>query len=195
MPTAARRCNKHCGCDKAKGWILGRHRRSSSDESSLLPVVPLIPESQLGWLARALGECGTGDDISRVLADQRVVDKSGKSTKWRRLYWAFGEIQRQDRSANRILAFIQSYLAPARFVGRTDEFEKCREELNARLSFAGLEYGKDGKFRRREAAQTLSEAEARIQTIAAKFRGHRMPPEVLKYCRAELMEKLLPRGI
>ena len=153
-----------------------------------MAAVPLFAASQIETLARCLGECGTGQDISRVLTDQQVPDKSGESTKWRRLDWVFREMQRHDRSANRILAFIQSYLAPARFVGRSAEFEQCREELNARLAFAGLEYGQDGEFRRRPPARTLSEAEARKRTIEAKFRGRRMHPEVLRYCRAELME-------
>ena len=154
----------------------------------MVAVPPAFPASQIETLARCLGECGTGQDISRALADQQVADASGESTKWRRLDWVFREMQRQDRSPNRILAFIQSYLAPARFVGRSAEFEQCREEINVRLAFAGLEYGKDGKFRRRSPARTLSEAEARKRTIEAKFRGRRMHPEVLRYCRAELME-------
>ena len=83
-----------------------------------MPPVPSFPESQFDSLARLLGGCGTGQDITRVLADQGIIDKSGESTKWRRLYWVFLEIQRTDGCANRILVFIQSYLAPARFVGR-----------------------------------------------------------------------------
>ncbi len=34
---------------------------------------------------------------------------------------------------------------------------------------------------------TLDEAEVRARTIQAKFKGRRIHPEVLKYCRAELM--------
>ena len=130
-----------------------------------MAAVPPFPEGQIDSLARFLGECGTGTDISRVFADRKLVDRSGESTKWRRLYSVFSDIQRRDRSANRILDFIQSYLSPARFVGRGDEFEEIREGLNARLSFAGLEYGADGQFRQREAARTLDEAEARVRTI------------------------------
>lgn len=55
------------------------------------------------------------------------------------------------------------------------------------LSFAGLEYGKDGQFHTRPAAATLDEAEARARTIRAKFQGRSIHAEVLKYCRAELL--------
>lgn len=145
-------------------------------------------EGQIESLARLLGESGSGSDISRVLRDRGLVDGSGESTKWRRLYWVFLESQRRDRSANRVLDFVQSFLAPARFVGRTEEFEAHRQALNRILAFSGLEYGPDGRFQRRAAVNTLEEAEQRVRTIQAKFRGRQLHPEVLKYCRAELLQ-------
>lgn len=98
------------------------------------------------------------------------------------------DIQRQHGCANHVLDFIQSYLTPARFVRRTDEFEENRRHLNTILAFSGLEYGQDGKFRRHDAARTLDEAKARVRTIRAKFQGRRIHPEVFKYCRSELMQ-------
>lgn len=152
-----------------------------------MSAVPSLPEGQIEALARLLGECGSSTDISRVLSDRGLVDASGESTKWRRVYWVFLESQRQYQSSNRVLDFIQSFLIPARFVGRSVQFEAHRQELNTILAFSGLEYGPDGKFRQREAAQTLDEAEKRVRTIRAKFQGRRMHPEVLKYCRTELL--------
>jgi uncharacterized protein (TIGR02391 family) len=149
---------------------------------------PLFDDSILTGLAQVLGEAGTGSDISRVLDARRILDKSGESTKWRRLHWAFGEVQRRDGSPNAIFGFIGSYLAPARFAGRSSEFEAHRTELNTVLAFVGLEYGADGKFRRVRQAATLDEAEARVRTIRAKFKGRMIHPEVLKYCQAELMQ-------
>jgi len=136
-----------------------------------------------------LGECGSGTDISRVLNDRGLDDTSRESTKWRRLYWVFLESQKQYRCANRVLDFIQSFLTPARFVGRSEAFEAHRQELNTILAFSGLEYGKDGKFCQGEAARTLDEAEKRVQTIQAKFRGRCIHSEVLKYCRVELLDE------
>ena len=150
--------------------------------------VPSFSEGQVEALARVLGECASGTDISRVLRDRGLQDNSGESTKWRRLYSVFLESQRAHRCANRVLDFIQSFLIPARFVGRNEEFENRRQELNAVLAFSGLEYGSDGKFRIVEAARTLGEAEARVRTIRAKFQSRRIHPEVLKYCRAELLQ-------
>jgi uncharacterized protein (TIGR02391 family) len=123
-----------------------------------------------------------------VLADRGLSDNSGESTKWRRLYWVFLDVQRRDKCANRILDFIKSFLTPARFVGRSEEFERHRGELNTILAFSGLEFGADGQFRQKNPAKTLDEAEQRVQTIRGKFQGRRMHPEVIKYCRTELMQ-------
>ena len=152
-----------------------------------MSVVPTFEESSVEALAKLLGECGTGSDISRVLADRGIEDNSGESTKWRRLYRTFLDVQRRDRTSNRILDFIQSILAPARFVGRNDELEAHRAQLNIILALSGLEYGANGKFRRRSVAATLTEAERRANAIQDKFQGRRINPEVIKYCKAELM--------
>jgi len=150
--------------------------------------VPSFAEGQVEALARLLGECGSGSDITRVLNDRGLVDGSGESTKWRRLYWIFLDCQKKHGCANQLIDFTRTFLIPARFVGRSEKFERHRQELNAVLAFSGLEYGADSKFRRIRAAQTLDEAEERVKTIRAKFQGRRLHPEVLKYCRTELMQ-------
>lgn len=153
-----------------------------------MSAMPCFSDEQIEVLARLLGECGTGSDISRTLENCGLVDESGESTKWRRLEWVFLESQRQYLCANHVLNFIRSFLSPVRFSGRSDVFEMHRQELNVILAFSGIEYGPDGDFRQREVAKTLDEAERRVKTIRAKFRGRRMHPEVLKYCRAELLQ-------
>ena len=154
----------------------------------MAPTQPL-PDSVIEPVARLLGDYGTGTDISQILRDVGISDESPGDTKWRRLDRAFRDVQSRDKSANRILAFIAAYLAPVRYVGRTDEFERRREELNITLAFAGLEYRDDGQFQSRDAAQTLSDADERASRIRAKFKGRTLHPEVLKYCRAEMMEE------
>jgi uncharacterized protein (TIGR02391 family) len=150
--------------------------------------IPALSDGQIDALARLLGDCGTGSDITRVLHARGLEDRSGQSTKWRRLYWVFLDSQRQYGCANRVIDFIQAFLTPARFVGRSEEFEAHRQQLNTILAFSGLEYGADGKFRECDAARTLDEAERRVRTIRSKFQGRRIHPEVLKYCRTELMQ-------
>jgi uncharacterized protein (TIGR02391 family) len=153
-----------------------------------MSAIQPFPEGQVEALSKLLGDCGSGSDIDRVLRDRRLTDNSNESTKWRRLYFVFLEIEHKDGSSNRVLDFVQAFLTPARFVGRSEEFEGHRQRLNSILAFSGLEFGKDGQFRQTEAVRTLDEAEARVKTIQAKFKGRRIHPEVLKYCRAELMQ-------
>ena len=54
-----------------------------------MSTVPAFSEGQLKALVHLLGECGTGSDISRVQHHRGLEDRSGESTKWRRLYWVF----------------------------------------------------------------------------------------------------------
>lgn len=144
--------------------------------------------AQIESLSKVLGECGTGSEITSVLMDMGLSDHSAQSTKWRRLNAVFRETQVRDKCANRILDFIQRYLAPERFVGENDEFEGCREQVNVVLAFAGLEYRADGQFEIVREARTLTESERRVSTIRAKFHGRRIHPDALKYCRPELMD-------
>jgi uncharacterized protein (TIGR02391 family) len=154
----------------------------------MLTTIPSFPEGLVEGLARVLGECGSGSDITRVLAACRLEDNSKQSTKWRRLYWVFMQSQQDHGVANHMLAFIQSFLTPARYVGHTEQFEEQRQKLNVHLAFAGLEYGADGQFHRCDRVRTLDEADARVRTLRAKFQGRRIHPEVFKYCRAELLQ-------
>ena len=153
-----------------------------------MATVPSLLEGQIESLARVLGECGTGTDIGRVLQDRKLVENSGETTKWRRLYHVFLDCQRRHGCANHVMDFICAFLTPARFVGRNDEFDARRGELNTILAFSGLELGADGQVRQVERVTTIGEAERRVRTIQSKFQGRRMHHEVVKYCRTELMQ-------
>jgi uncharacterized protein (TIGR02391 family) len=152
-------------------------------------IVPQFKNPVLEQLSRALAEAVTGSDISRVLHEYQLEEIGGNaSTKWVRLLDVFKFIQASDQNSNRVLAMTSELMAPARFVGRNDDFEHHRQELNRILAFAGLELRETGAFGRREMVRTLAEAEARLHTIQRKFQGRRIHPEVLKYCRTELLQ-------
>jgi len=140
-------------------------------------------------IAKVLGEAGSGSDISRYFQANRLIDDSGESTKWRRINSVFLKSQSATKSANQILAFIMSYLVPTRFVGKRDDFEHHRSELNAILIMQGLEYGKDGQLRYTTQAKTLDEAEARVQGVRNQLAPRKTHSEVYKYCQPELMQE------
>jgi uncharacterized protein (TIGR02391 family) len=151
--------------------------------------IPCFPEGQIESLARLLGDCVTGDDITRVFFDRHITDSSGQSTKWRRLYWVFLQSQKDYHCANIILDFIKSLLLPSRFIDKKEIFEITRSKLNENLAFSGLEYCNDGNFRFCDAVRTIDEAEKRVQIIRLKLQGRSIHPEVYKYCRKELMQE------
>lgn len=150
--------------------------------------VPSFPDNSIEALARVMGDCGTGSEIDRALGNLRIIDGSGQSTKWRRLYWVFRDIQIRDKCANRIIEFIQYFLAPVRFSGNEHDFERHRSRLNEVLALSGLEYRPEGIFLKRTPAKTLSEAQERARRIQGKLKGREIHLEVLRYCNAELMQ-------
>ena len=151
-------------------------------------VAATLSEAQIESLSKVLGDCATGSEITQVLASLGLDDGSEGETKWRRLNDVFSRSQAQELSASRILDYIHRTLEPVRYVGKNEEFEIRREQINEILAFSGLAFGSDGEFEEITTATTLTEARQRASTIRAKFDGRRIHPEVLKYCRAELMQ-------
>ena len=150
-----------------------------------------ISELSIGTIesiSRLLGECATGTEITNILSAKDIEDNSGESTKWRRLYSIFIDLQKKYKCANRVLDIVRTILDPARFTNRVSDFTIYQQELNKILALSGLEYGTNGQFRHCEKVQTLDEAEKKVQTIRSKFQGRKIHSEVLKYCQAELMQ-------
>lgn len=146
-----------------------------------------LSNGQIESLSKTLGDSASGSEITGFLRELNLDDNSEGLTKWRRLNNVFLSVQERDKRANHILAYIQIALSPVRFIGKNEQFEEYRGEINAVLSFSGIEYGANGKFRKVKPAHTLSEAERRARTIKAKLQGRRIHTEVLKYCGPELM--------
>lgn len=153
-----------------------------------MSAVPSFSENHLEQVARILGEELTGTQLTNIFNTCGIVDISGESTKWRRIYYSLISRQRQDRSGNNIAAFIKAVMSPGRFINNNQQFENARRELNAVLSFDGLELDQEGNFRRVTAAKTIPEAERRAQILAGKLQGRKIHNEVLKFCKAELLQ-------
>jgi uncharacterized protein (TIGR02391 family) len=153
-----------------------------------MAAAPKLTDMQIEDVSRILGECLSGNDISRHFADMGIEDTSGEGTKWRRLNSTFKRCQAEDGGASRFLDFTRRVLDPSRYVNKQEAFEEVRHAINAHLAFAGLEYRPDGKFAVIDAATTIDEAHKRLNTITAKFKGRRIHAEVTKYCKAELLQ-------
>ncbi len=145
-------------------------------------------ENHLEQVARILGEEVTGTQLTNIFNSCGIKDISGESTKWRRIYHSLLQRQRQDRCGNNVAAFIRALMSPGRFINENQRFENARRELNAVISFDGLELDQQGSFRQVTAARTISEAEKRAQVLTGKLHGRKVHPEALIFCKAELLQ-------
>jgi uncharacterized protein (TIGR02391 family) len=79
-------------------------------------------------------------------------------------------------------------MQPVRF-SSAEDFEAHRAAVNERLLLSGLQVRDDGKVARVEAAQTLAEAQRRADALRAELVRREVHPDVLHFCRAELMQR------
>lgn len=153
---------------------------------------PTFPAAELESVCRVLADTGnglSGSEIGRLLAQQGIADPAPDLTKWKRLSLALGQQQQRDGCGNRIVSFILEAMKPVRYVGKTEIFEARRVELNHVLIFTGLELGRDGQLRPREAAKTLTEADQRAGRLRAELLKRNVHPDVLRFCRSELLQE------
>ncbi len=150
--------------------------------------LPPFEANHLEAISRVLGDAASGTEITRLLSQCGIHDQLGEGiTKWRRLLTALQSRQTKDYCANNVAAFIQAVMAPVRFESNT-KFELHRAELNAKIAFCGLELGPNGKLQKVEKAETIPEAEKRAKTLRAKLQQRHVHPDVLEFCKAELLQ-------
>ena len=152
-------------------------------------TVPPFTPGQLEALCRELGETMTGTQMDRLLPAAGVADTSQQSTKWKRLYESLGGQQNHDRTGNSVCRFIKVAMAPERFGVEPERFEAHRENLNVTLGFVGLQLREDGKLYSAARTTTLTEAQLRANTLKTKLRDRNVHPDVLAFCRAELVQR------
>ncbi len=150
--------------------------------------LPVFPETRLEGIARVLGEIATGTQLTEIFKQCRIEDVVGEgNTKWRRIYHSLLEKQKLDKCGNNVAAFVIAAMDPARFEDSTD-YEELRMKLNVKLAFNGFKLGSDGQLRSVEKSKTIPEAEKRAQTLRAKLQQRHVHPDVLTFCRAELLQ-------
>lgn len=146
--------------------------------------------AELESLCKALADTTsglTGTEIGQALRQVGVDDPDPTLTKWKRLYNALAARQNRDQSSDRVLALISHALAPVRYRGQEPVLHERLAAVNVTLAFHGLEFCEDGKFRRCAAATTLGQAEERAGRLRKELERRRVEPEVLAFCRAELL--------
>ncbi|MDS1138904.1 TIGR02391 family protein [Pusillimonas sp. SM2304] len=146
-------------------------------------------QDQLEAIAGALGDTSaglTGTEIQHLLASSKMTDP-GPITKRVRIYNAFAESQNTKQNRTHVLAFIRQAMKPARYSREPSRYEPLRALLNQALAFAGLVIDEAGELSSVKVARTLPEAQRRARELRADLEGRGVHPDVLRFCRAELL--------
>jgi uncharacterized protein (TIGR02391 family) len=155
-------------------------------------LVPPFNPQQLTAVAKALGDTEdglTGTEIGYLLAQCRVPDVEPTATKWRRLFNAFVAYQNKRQFGNHVIKFINMAMNPVQFTNNPAKFRRWRERLNVILVFSGMAVGENGQVSWVKPASSLDEAMARADRLRYLLESRAVHPDVLRYCRAELLDK------
>lgn len=156
-----------------------------------MPAQPSFPTATLESICQVLGAVDDGlthQEIGRLLQQLGIDEPVSGLNKWKRLASALGQRQADDRCGNKVIEVILEAMRPVRFTDRSELFEERRSALNGVLIFSGLELRTDGNLAPATAARTLGEAQERAGRLRAELMKRNVHPEVLKFCRAELLQ-------
>lgn len=154
-------------------------------------VFEKIPPHVLESICRSLGDIShglSGTDINRYLQECKIENPTPDITKWKRLVNAFEQKQFYAKNSNDILRFIQIALHPSRFLKfGTDFFFGIVTSINESLSFLGIEYTIEGRFKGKTVAKTIDQAQKRAESLLDKLEVRGLHQAIYRYCKAELL--------
>lgn len=130
----------------------------------------------------------TGTQIERLLQEITITDVSPGMTKWKRLFNALAGAQNKHRVGNHLIMLINRAMDPVNYARDPGTFKWLRDELNVVLAFSGFSVREDGKVIHADKATTLDAARTRAGRLKAALESRNVHAEVLKYCRAELLD-------
>lgn len=134
--------------------------------------------------------CGlTGSEITNLLLEIGVTDTDPTITKWKRLYNAMAGKQNQVQAGNFLIQFINKAMVPARYVSTPELFRWRQDGLNVALAFSGYRVREDGLVTYTSRESTVEGARARAGRLYLLMESRGLHTEVLKYCKAELLEE------
>lgn len=146
--------------------------------------------STVEMVCRALGEAVTSGQIQNLISSLKVPEPTSevRNTKWMRLFNAVPAAQNRQHDRRPPVRLVSEVMRPVRSDSPT-EFEAHREAVNERLLLSGLQVRDDGKVAQVQVAQTLAEAQHRVDALRAKLSRRDVHLDVLHFCRAELMQR------
>jgi uncharacterized protein (TIGR02391 family) len=152
-----------------------------------MTALPRLSESFLDAICRSLADAATHKEVG-ILLKQCGIEEAGGQPKWERMLLALSHRQNQDQCGNNAVAFLCAVLHPSRFGGRLEAFEEFRAQVNYQLSFCGLSINEKGQPQTVLTATTISEGQKRANELRAELLHRNVHPDVLKFCKAELLQ-------
>jgi hypothetical protein len=104
----------------------------------------VFSQTEVEAITNALGDTNLGlmgNEIAHLLQTLRIADPDPTYSKHHRLLNALAADQNKRQNRKGILAFIRRALAPARWLGKRDDYEPLRARLNEALGLMGLVVG------------------------------------------------------
>jgi len=156
----------------------------------LLMAVPSFKRTHLETMARAIVDALSHRDVTNILADLAIAEAGG-TPRWERVLLALEARQARDGCGNNVGAFLEAALDPARFTQQDQEastHDSLLTRINQVLAFSGFRINPSGKLETVPKATTLTEAHQRASRLKQDLVARRVHPNVLRFCRAELLE-------
>lgn len=154
--------------------------------------LPCFESAQLEAICKVLGDTSrglTGSEIQHILCEVRADDPNPELTKWIRLFNAFASTQNRHNVGNHVIQFINKAMSPARYASAPELFNWRRDNLDVALAFAGYAVRNDGKVVHSTKETTVDGARARAGRLRNLLEARGTHPEVLCYCKAELLQE------
>ena len=157
-----------------------------------MPTSVALPflEDDLRAVAKALQNAATHGELPSLFRDC-VLSESEPAEgmpKWSRIFNTLTQAQNRTGTGNFVLKFISTALSPKRFVGDPAKHKELRQAINRILAFRGCQLLDDGRFQRTPCVSTIDEACARANRFRSELERRGVHADVLKFCRAELLQ-------
>ena len=145
-------------------------------------------------VSRILAEEITGSKITNMLQNLHLNESPETAfysvTKWKRLDYAIIDSQNTSQSGEALINVIEYVMDPVNFLGDSrSRFQNTMREINAIISFNGLELTPEGKVRSIPKASSFDEAYEKAASLHKDLLAFQIHPQVLSFCRPEILQE------
>ncbi|MDD4405515.1 MAG: TIGR02391 family protein [Parabacteroides sp.] len=158
-----------------------------------MAIITSFKPSTLEMLANNIADVDpqiTGSVIHHFLQQAQIEDVSYSEqylAKRKKLYNAFASYQNTYKYANNIIAFIQLLLAPQRYLGNEDMYNKVKEAINNQLVFEGLFLNEANELVAVEKASKITDVQIRVDGLRNKLIQQAAHQAIFHFCNEELL--------